>query len=161
MVLQAEVRALHVLGRRKKARTLARKKISEMESTIPRSILRSYLVRIDVLAGDTTRARRHLSELRDLSFSPEERQRFAFLYAMAYATLGDLDAAYAEYRKQSDWWWPATVGFRYPIFPNAQRTLRRDPRYEEVIREANRYWGLDPDGSIPENIDVSTSLADR
>lgn len=37
--------------------------------------------------------------------------------------------------------------------------LRKDPRYEELIRKANQAWGLNPDGTIPEQSRSPTKAA--
>jgi len=116
-----------------------------------KAVLRSDLVRIEGAAGNAARAREHLRALRKLSVQPEERKRFIVLYAFSYAALGDTDTALAEYQKQSPWWWPATIGLRYPIFPEARRPLRDDPRYDALIRRANQAWGLKSDGSVPDS----------
>jgi hypothetical protein len=40
-------------------------------------------------------------------------------------------------------------------------SIRDDPRYEALLREAYRAWGLLPDGSVPQDVDVPTISTDR
>ncbi len=41
-------------------------------------------------------------------------------------------------------YWP-TLSVRY-FYPDVLRPLRDDPRYQELLREVDRSWGLDPGG---------------
>lgn len=40
-------------------------------------------------------------------------------------------------------------------YPNLLGPLRDDPRYESLIRKINESWGLNPDGSLPDEANLS------
>ncbi len=35
-------------------------------------------------------------------------------------------------------------------FPDELRPLREDPRFDEIMTRVHDFWGLKPDGSLPE-----------
>lgn len=90
------------------------------------------------LGGDTIRAREQLDRL-----GPGER--VSFYRAMIYVALGEETAAFRALRS-TEWRSVEAFGLLLPIFDR----LREDPRFEDLSRHVNRYWGLDPDGSLPE-----------
>jgi hypothetical protein len=67
------------------------------------------------------------------------------------ASLGEIDRAFAAFERldEEDWGSISTNHIlRSGALLNYAR-LRDDPRYGELIREGNRAWGLNPDGSFP------------
>ncbi|NBC66132.1 MAG: protein kinase [Bacteroidetes bacterium] len=151
-----EARALHQMGRHEDAVQTAEKRLKETNSNLERAVLRNHLVRFEAAAGDTTQARGHLEELTKISLPKSERSRYAFLYAQAYLTLGDVNAGIDEFRKQDDWWIIPTSVLRNVL--ERFHTLAEDPRYQELFQEVNEYWGLNPDGSIPDDIGIPDDL---
>jgi TolB-like protein/Tfp pilus assembly protein PilF len=151
-----EVRALFGMGRLEEARRLAETQIADPDVR-PRwkEWFRAYLVGINAAAGDTARAEKYLGQLQEAGVRP-------YKLAQGYTALGKTDRALDTYQRLNEEDWRSmgpSVEFRYGIMYDLE-PLRKDPRYEELIRKANRAWGLNPDGSLPENIDVSTSPAD-
>jgi len=140
-----EVRALFGLGQLEDARRLAEEQVAELGvETGWGGWFRAYLVDIHAAGGDTTQAQRYLRQLQDAEVWPAR-------LAHAYAALGKTDRALDTYQRLTDEGWRAfgsSVEFRYGIMYDLE-PLREDPRYEELIRKANRAWGLNPDGTIP------------
>jgi TolB-like protein len=153
-----QVRALMQLGRLEEARRLAEKQIETLgPETVWGGWFRVYLVYILAEQGDTTGAERYLEQVRQAEVSSTHM-------ASAYLGLGDAEKAlgavqqiewskFDALRSQIDMFLLRYLGEKYP-------SIRQDPRYQETFRWANRAWGLNPDGSLPENIDVSTGPAD-
>jgi TolB-like protein/Flp pilus assembly protein TadD len=72
-----------------------------------------------------------------------------FIEAIVHAGMGEREAALRALRDSAADYtrWPQVAALRWsPVFD----PLRGDPRFEEAIRRANRTWGLNPDGSLPE-----------
>jgi hypothetical protein len=88
--------------------------------------------------------------------TPEKKPRFGsgrVFEGLVHAVLGDKGAAFSAWRQIDDWWINLHL-LRY-CFSDVLAPLRRDPRYEKLIHEINEYWGLNPDGSIPDSVGVS------
>ena len=83
--------------------------------------------------------------------------------AVVLGALGEVDAAFETLSTVEEWSDVNPVSssrrLRY-FYPDLVSAFRADPRYDKLIRSLNRAWGLNPDGSLPENIDVSTGPAD-
>ena len=151
-----EVRALYHLGRLDEARRLARKQISKLREQIwkPRKglwpvAMRAHLAAVLAVQGDTAGAREQLDWLR-----AEEAE--LFWIGFVHATVGETDRALEAWERMELEAWgriPAPHHLRYGILLDLA-PLRDDLRYQELIREANRYWGLNPDGSLPDSVGV-------
>lgn len=82
--------------------------------------------------------------------------------ALLYAVLGDVDRALDILgrlypRDEIPWDLDFTVFLRYDSYwPNTIGPLRRSPHYDALMREVNVRWGLEPDGSLPDSLDVSS-----
>ena len=93
-----------------------------------------------VATGDTTRARELLDHLREVD-QP-------FNMGLVLAALGEEELAFEAFQEVDRWgYWP-TLAARY-LFPGVLGPLREDPRYDRLLREVDRSWGLNPDGSLP------------
>jgi TolB-like protein/Tfp pilus assembly protein PilF len=148
------VRALFGLGQLDEARRLAEEQISDPD--VPegwKDWFRAYLVSINSKAGHTDQSQKYLSQLQEEGEDPAQ-------LGQAYAALGKTDLALKAYQQLSDEGWGRlgpSIEFRYGILYDLG-PLSQDPRYEELIQKANRAWGLNPDGSIPEDIDPSDDM---
>lgn len=141
-----EVRALFGLRQLDEALRLAEEQISD-PGVAPgwKGWFRTYLVSINSAAGDTAQALEYLDQLQKMEADPAK-------LGQAYAALGKTDRALKAYQRMSWKGWRRfgpSVEFRYGILYDLE-PLRQDPRYEELIRKANRAWGLNPDGNLPE-----------
>ncbi len=72
-----------------------------------------------------------------------------------HSSLGQRDRAFeilgdAYPREDRLWDVDLTIVIRY-FFPATFRPLREDPRFEAYLEEVHTHWGLDPDGSLPED----------
>ena len=133
-----EVGVLHRLGQLEEARSLLRSGDGPGGG-------RAELAVLHVAAGDTARARELLAELQDAG-DPHQ-------VAVVHAALGQEDAAFRAFRRVEDWDIGRVLAVRG--FSDAIAPLRGDPRYRELIRGINVAWGLNPDGSLSDSVDVS------
>lgn len=104
--------------------------------------VRAVLALAHVVSGDDLRARELLDQI-DGTGHP-------FSAGLVRAALGDTDAAFDAFAHVHDWGSFETEHVRY-FFPQALGPLRDDARYENLIQRVNRAWGLNADGSLPEN----------
>ncbi len=137
----AETRALYALGRYREAQNVAREHMQGARWQIP------YLAGIETAMGDTTRARERLDELQRTDADP-------LVKAYAHAALGNVDATIEAMRKVEEWSYVPTFTVRYMTFPEGMSRIRDHPGYGDLIREINLFWGLNPDGSLPDSVDV-------
>jgi len=150
--LWGEITALIKLGRHEEAITLAQKQLDQSESDLERLVLLNTLVRGEVRTGDTTEARKYLNAMEQVPLPPEQRREHGWLFVLPNAELGNLDAAFREARRFEAWESVIpSIGLR-----SLPPSLREHPRYDDLIRNLNRYWGLRPDGSVPEDTDRSS-----
>jgi tetratricopeptide (TPR) repeat protein len=141
------------MGRYEEAIAIAEKRLSNPSSKFERFTMRNYLITYETAIGDTAQARAHMNKLKQITLTPEERSRWSFLGSSK--VLEDQAAAIEAYQDQSVWEWFGglpTISLRG--LPERMPALSDDPRYQELIREVNEYWGLNPDGSIPKDIDT-------
>lgn len=142
-----EVRALYGLRQLDEARRLAEEQISNPDVAPGwKDWFRAYLVGINSAVGDTAQAQKYLAQLQEQEDSAKLGQ--------AYAALGKTNRALKAYQRLSEkhWWrFGPNVEFRYGIMYELE-SLRQDPRYKQLIRKANQAWGLNPDGSLPEEM---------
>ncbi len=130
---------LHHQGRYAEAERLARRGISGLDD-VP-YMLRTLLVATEVALGDVPGAREELARMRQDDLPPVP-------LGLAHAALGDVDAAFDAFLGDEVIWPPGTVvALRY-WFPEALRRIRADPRYPELVREIERKWKLEPDGTF-------------
>ena len=147
---QGEIRALKRLGRLQEARRVAEEQLAKLDDGSQEQLwVWSYLPQISVLQGDTAKARREFDRIRN-EFSSQLEHHPLWL-GRIYAALGEADRAFGalERLRRDDW---GDIGpnaaLHYGVNIDLTR-LRDDPRYQELIREANRAWGLNSDGSFP------------
>jgi tetratricopeptide (TPR) repeat protein len=149
-----EVRALFGLNRLDEARRLAEEQIADPDVVIGwKHWFKAYLVSINSKAGNIDQAQMYFEQLQEEVGDPAK-------LGEAYAALGKTDLALKAYQRLSEDDWgqfAPSVEFRYGIMYDLD-SLRQDPRYDEIIKKANRAWDLNPDGSIPENIEQASSL---
>lgn len=146
----AEIRALRALDRPKEAIELTQKQLGASENVVERTILHSYLVGLEAETGDMAEAQRHLEAMQEIPLPPEQRRKWSWIFASAHSELENFDEAFREIRLED---WDSvipTISLRHEDNP-----LRQDPRYRELIRKLNRHWNLNPDGSLPDDVDVS------
>lgn len=92
--------------------------------------------------GDTTQARSLVHELQEGDESPYAR-------AEVHAALGETDEAFALLETVE---WAKFLAAELRFSP-ALDPLREDARYDQLLRDVNQLWGLDPDGSLPADRD--------
>jgi tetratricopeptide (TPR) repeat protein len=64
-----------------------------------------------------------------------------FSAGLIYAALGETDRAFAVFERIDQWSaWP-TLAMRY-YFPNVLSPVRNDVRYQKLLREIDRSWGI-------------------
>jgi TolB-like protein len=100
-----------------------------------------------VRMGNTAQARARLDTLEQNGESP-------YAQAEVHAALGNVDAAFADLQRVT---WDKFLAAELRYGP-ALDSLRDDPRFQNVLRTANRAWGLRPDGALPSPAD-STGMA--
>lgn len=154
-----EVRALYNLGRLQEALDLTRDQMARLEETASwkeegtvgwKQSFRCYLGILWAAQGDTARAHEHVKQLVAEDAHP-------ILVGSAYAGLGQPDRSLQAFRRleHDDWGHIGVVAtLRYGPLADSRllAPLQNDPRYRELLREGNRAWGLNPDGSLPDRI---------
>ncbi len=91
-----------------------------------------------VAYGDSAGARELLARI--------EGAADPFAAGLVYAALGEDEDAFDAFQRVDRWSdWP-TLSVRY-FYPDVWGPLQDDPRYEELVREVDRAWGLEPGGS--------------
>ena len=93
---------------------------------------------VHVRRGDTARAQAMLDTL-------EQSGESRYARAEVHAALGQVDAAFADLQAVA---WAKFLVAELRYGP-ALDSLRDDPRYHQLIRQVNRTWGLNPDGTLP------------
>lgn len=125
--------------------------------------MKACLAVADAATGDSASARRRRAELED----KDSRDLASPIpLGLVHAALGDDDATISTlgriFEKGSDLP-PPHLGIieyyqvRY-FYPDVFGPLRSDPRLRRLIREANRAWELNPDGSLPNDTDATIDL---
>lgn len=127
------------LGRHAEAIEAAERAVERStEGSFDWGFTRGVLATVLARADEGERAREVLDRLRADGDAP-------FWEAMALGGLGRVDEAFRALGRvqwTSFLWWDAQA------LPTME-PLRADPRYEELIRNLNVRWGLEPDGSLP------------
>lgn len=128
---------LSQMGRQEEAISTLQRAFEETDpgpAVAPR--IRFRLAVAHVRAGDTATARGLLDEIEtDSPFYP----------GLVYAQMGDADSALAALGR-TDFNYVHVHLLRYsPVLDS----VRDDPRFQELIRQLNQEWGLNPDGSLP------------
>lgn len=145
--LEPDLAAAHVdegliladAGRSEEAVTAIRRGLDlTSEGSFAWSLSLGALGAVHAAAGDTVRAREALARLEEPGGAP-------FWEAMVHAALGEERAAFEALREVE---WTTVLRWDLRVFP-AFDPLRDDPRYDELIREIDVSWGLNPDGSLP------------
>lgn len=136
----------------------ARRALRGLEVPWARSAPRALRALVDVAKGDSASADSILRELR-------AEAENGFYPGVVHAALGERDSAFAAFRRIEGWGrspllaWP-NMSLRY-LHPGALGPLRDEEEYEALIREIDEAWGLNPDGTIPEDAGVSIYPTDR
>ena len=144
--IMGEVRALSRLGRLNDAHQLAEKQFEKLANTqtVPGKWLQAYLVQLSSAKGDTTRAQKYLNKLQSINAEPP------FL-GWAYLGIGMIDKAMETYQKiEGPGWGNIGVLDRLRYYGIEHPSIKENPHYRDLMRKANRAWGLNPDGSFPE-----------
>ena len=97
------------------------------------SEVRAVLAVTHAASGDSTTARELLARI--------EEANDPFSAGLVHAALGEDEAAFDAFATVSTWDSFSTEHFRY-FFPDVLGPLRDDPRYQELLREVDRSWGL-------------------
>ena len=88
-----------------------------------------------VASGDTAEARELLVQF--------EESGDPFAAGLAHAALGEEDDAFDAFQRVSRWSeWP-TLSVHH-FYKDVWGPLQDDPRYEELVSDVNRSWGLEP-----------------
>lgn len=101
--------------------------------------VRAALAVTHAASGDPTQARKLLDQIDETGDS--------FSAGLVHAALGEDDAAFDAFEQVRDWSSFSTEHVRY-FFPDVLGPLREDPRYEELLRQVDRSWGLETNRSV-------------
>jgi len=134
---------LHHQGRFDDATAALQRCLSRVppESTPTHAEVRAALAATQAASGNRDRARELGRQI--------DRTEASFSKGLVHAALGDPERAFECFEQIHDWGSFTTEHARY-FFPNVLGPLREDPRYDELLRTVNEYWGLRPDGRLPE-----------
>jgi tetratricopeptide (TPR) repeat protein len=106
--------------------------------------------------GDSAVARRRIEELMTRNERPDTWRHWEV--AWLHAALGNDDAALSGLERidfdEPRFGAPGAAILRF-FYPRYFGPLRDTPRFRALIRDVNRFWGLDPDGSMPDSVGVS------
>lgn len=130
--------ALYLQGRFADAERIARRGFTGEEAATPFSGL--LLATVEAATGDTASARDVLARMQESGAPP-------VLRGVAHAAVGDVDGAIEAFSDDSLWPIGAVVMLRH-WFPEILGPVRADPRYPELVRQIERLWQLEPDGSF-------------
>lgn len=87
--------------------------------------------------GDMVTASSILAELKESGAHP-------FLVGLVHAGIGDRESAFVEFASIDEWTidsdWPV-ISARY-LFQDVLGELRKDPRYDRLLRSIDRSWGM-------------------
>ena len=93
-----------------------------------------------VATGDAASARELLARLEEMD-EPLD-------VGLVHAAFGEEEEAFKAFGGVERWdHWP-TLSARY-FFPHVLGPLREDLRFDQLLGEVNRSWGLNPDGGLP------------
>lgn len=134
--------ALHHLGRHEEAESA----FGEALTLVPpqgaaprRAEIQAALALTQVASGDRAGAQEHLAAIH------EEAEGDAFWTGLALAALGDAEEAFEAMARVRHWGWFETEALRY-FFPEELGSLRGDHRYGDLLRSADRSWGMEGSG---------------
>jgi DNA-binding SARP family transcriptional activator/tetratricopeptide (TPR) repeat protein len=132
-----EALTLHRLGRTEEAREILDGLVVPWAGSGPRS---THAL-LQAAGGHTEEARSELAWF--------EAQGDAFATGLIRLALGDRDGGLAALGEVERWtYWP-TLAIHYH-FPQILGPLRDDGRLAPILASARRFWGLEPDGSLPD-----------
>ncbi len=126
--------ALYHLGRFTEAKSVLRNLAAPWAGSGPRATL----ALAHVASGDSAGARELLARIEEVA-DP-------FAAGLVHAALGEEEDAFDAIRRVNRWSdWP-TLSVRH-FYRDVWGPLRDDPRYQELLREVDRTWGLEPGSS--------------
>lgn len=140
--------ALNHLKRWDEARKLAS---TSREEGVRADYENAFLALADVAQGDTSRARKRLRGL-------ERRDALPVALGAIYGAVGEAKAALSAWQRWKITGDPFEYGLIRYFYPDLLGPVRKHPGYDDLIRKLNRHWGLNPDGSIPEETEATTDL---
>lgn len=143
----AKARALYLLGRFEEAKVVLRERLLGEHP-----VYEAYMAVVEAALGDSASARERVGEITGREVPP-------YVPVFAHAAVGDTEKTIESFQAIEDWRYIPNVVLRYEKFPEAMSRMRDDPRYDSLIREVNRYWGLNADGSLPDSVEVSFGAA--
>ncbi len=124
-----EAVALYHLGRMAEAKAILQDLVVPWAGSGPFATL----ALAHLATGDTARAREMLGRLREVDES--------FEVGLIYAALGEPEMAFAAFQEVDRWEaWPLLAA-RY-LYPEILGPLRDDPRYDQLLRDMDRSWGM-------------------
>lgn len=132
-----EVMALRNLGRLEEARSILRQKRPMWTS----DSWETELALLRVAAGDSASARESLDRLAAVGSD--------LGVGLVHAALGETDSVFRAFQRIESWDMGEAILFRHG-YRDVLDPIRIDTRWEELIRELNTAWGLNRDGSLPE-----------
>lgn len=119
--------------------TLRARARAEGDSAVKRPLVALAVAK----AGDPGPAR-HLLETVEADEAP---MTAALLHAVLGHEARAFDALERAVQRRSGMWDLGVIFARY-FFPEVLGPLREEPRFERIMRDVNRSWGLNPDGSL-------------
>jgi len=123
-----------------------------------RTLLTSLSVPWAGAGAEVTLLLTHVKQGRDADALSSEVKQYGdrFAIGLAHAALGRTEKAFAAFEGIEEWgYWP-TLALRY-YFPDVLGPLRDQPRFESLMRRVNQQHGLNPDGSLPSSVLLSTT----
>jgi len=124
-----EAVALYHLGRMAEAKAILQDLVVPWAGSGPFATL----ALAHLATGDTARAREMLGRLREVDES--------FEVGLIYAALGEPEMAFDAFQEVDRWEaWPLLAA-RY-LYPEILGPLRDDPRYDQLLRDMDRSWGM-------------------
>ncbi|MDZ7694290.1 MAG: hypothetical protein U5K69_24745 [Balneolaceae bacterium] len=75
--------------------------------------------------------------------------------SFVYVAINEVDVVFKTLPKVESLSLDQIYTIRY-FFPDRLKAFREDNRYEDLIRQVNKDWGLNPHGSIPADYDIET-----
>ena len=131
-------------------------KLTERDTVVSEGVRRLLMALEEVTAGNEAPVRklleRYQKKRNDLGYRTD-LSHVSFRIGLLQAALGQRAEAISTFEaafEEQEWSGGGqAIRLRY-FYPDVLGPLRRDPRWEELMRSINVGWGLNPDGSLPE-----------